>query len=66
MHLKNPLYHLSNYVSFHNLSTTQKTFLEGLADENWRLAMEREMEASKNKKRTELVSLLKGKNSFCK
>nr|KYP37400.1 hypothetical protein KK1_041410 [Cajanus cajan] len=71
---KQPLYPLSNYLSFKNFSPAQKTFLvnlnstlvpntlsEALFDRKWRQAMDVEMEALEKNNTWELVTLPIGK-----
>ncbi|CAJ2663478.1 unnamed protein product [Trifolium pratense] len=69
-----PLYPLSNYLCFEQLSTTHKAFLtslntttiptslsEALSDRKWKQAMDLEMEALDKNNTWELVSLPNGK-----
>ncbi|CAJ2627685.1 unnamed protein product [Trifolium pratense] len=69
-----PLYPLSNYLCFEQLSTTHKAFLtslntttiptslsEALSDKKWKQAMDLEMEALDKNNTWELVSLPNGK-----
>ncbi|KAL6338693.1 hypothetical protein AAG906_023842 [Vitis piasezkii] len=71
---KHPLYPLSHVVSFKKLSPSHKSFFtslsnvhipttlfEALSNENWRQAMNIEMEALKKNKTWELVDLFMGK-----
>ncbi|WVY99969.1 hypothetical protein V8G54_026039 [Vigna mungo] len=71
---KQPLYPLSNYLSFENFSPTHKAFLvnlnttflpntlsEALSDRKWRQAMDVEMEALEKNNTWELVTLPIGK-----
>ena len=77
---KKPLYPLSNYVSFHKFSPAHKSFLmnlnsisiprnlsEALSNENWKHAMNVEMQALQQNKTWELVDLPNGKKTVgCK
>lgn len=72
------MYPLSHFLSFENFSTSHRSFLvrlnsisipttllEALSYENWKQAMNAEVEALEKKKKWELVNLLVGKKASC-
>ncbi|KAL5576404.1 hypothetical protein UlMin_018103 [Ulmus minor] len=76
---KHPLYPLSHFVSFEKFSSAHRNFLislntifipttifEALSNENWKQAMNVEMEALEKNKTWDLVNLPAGKKPVCK